>query len=143
MVRFKKAHPVLPGGLFLFSASNRRPNRPEQRQQADGKTILFSQNTKLFLDVSYDSAVMIAKARRTLPGHVTGQKPFQGHADKVSAVSHLETTPMSSICQTAQESRPANLSALYQTLKEMAARTKPATEKPVVVQGPVIVIRGK
>ena len=54
---------------------------------------------------------------------------------------------MNSTCQTAQEQRPANLSAnltaLHQTLKEMAARTKPVTEKPVAMQGPVIVIRGK
>ena len=54
---------------------------------------------------------------------------------------------MSSTCQTAQEQRPANLAAnltaLHQTLKEMAARTKPVPERPVIVHGPVIVIRGK
>ena len=50
---------------------------------------------------------------------------------------------MISTPQTAQEQRPANLAALHQTLKEMSARTKPVTERPVVVQGPVIVIRGK
>ena len=54
---------------------------------------------------------------------------------------------MSTICQTAQEQRPANLMALQQTLKEMFANTKssiPTTkERPVVIQGPVIVIRGK
>jgi hypothetical protein len=84
---------------------------------------------------------MFAEAGKTLPGQETRPKPFQGHADKVSAVSYLETTPMSSIAPTAQESCPANLSALYRTLKEMAAKTKPT--KPVIVQGPVIVIRGK
>ena len=54
---------------------------------------------------------------------------------------------MSTTCQNAQEQRPANLaanlSALHQTLKEMATRTKPVTERPTIVQGPVIVIRGK
>ncbi len=54
---------------------------------------------------------------------------------------------MSSTSQTVQEQRPANLaanlSALHQTLKEMAARMKPVAERPVIVQGPVIVIRGK
>jgi len=54
---------------------------------------------------------------------------------------------MSSTCQTAQERYPANLAALHQKLLEMAARTKssiPTTkERPVVIQGPVIVIRGK
>ena len=45
---------------------------------------------------------------------------------------------MSSTSQTAQEERPANLMALHETLKEMAARTM-----PVVVQGPVLVMRGK
>jgi hypothetical protein len=54
---------------------------------------------------------------------------------------------MSSTCQTAQEQRPANLTVLNETLKEMFASTKssiPTTkERPVVIQGPVIVIRGK
>ena len=54
---------------------------------------------------------------------------------------------MISTSQTAQEQRPANLAALHQTLKEMAASTKSAIpttkERPVVIQGPVIVIRGK
>jgi hypothetical protein len=58
---------------------------------------------------------------------------------------------MSSTCQTAQEQRPANLTAnltaLHQTLKEMFASTKsaiPTTKgRPLVIQGPVIVIRGK
>ena len=54
---------------------------------------------------------------------------------------------MSSISQPAQEQRPAALAALHQTLKEMAAGTKSsiptAKEMPVVIQGPVIVIRGK
>ncbi len=52
------------------------------------------------------------------------------------------------ICtQTAQEQQSANLAALHQKLQEMSARTKssiPTTkEGPVVVQGPVLVIRGK
>jgi hypothetical protein len=54
---------------------------------------------------------------------------------------------MSSTVQTAQERRPANLAALQQRLQEMAASTKsplPTTkEKPVALQGPVLVIRGK
>jgi hypothetical protein len=54
---------------------------------------------------------------------------------------------MSSTSQTAQERCPANLAALHQTLKEMFASTNAsvptAKERPVVIQGPVIVIRGK
>ena len=55
---------------------------------------------------------------------------------------------MSSTCQTAQEQRPrSNLTALHQTLREMFASTKSAIptvkERPLVIQGPVIVIRGK
>ncbi len=54
---------------------------------------------------------------------------------------------MNSTCQTAQEQQPANLTALHQTLMEMFASTKSAIpttkERPVVIQGPVIVIRGK
>ena len=53
---------------------------------------------------------------------------------------------MCSSCQTAQEQRPANLAALQKTLKEMFAATKsaiPTTRERPVVQGPVIVIRGK
>ena len=51
---------------------------------------------------------------------------------------------MSSTCQTSQEQRPANLAALQQRLQEMAASTKPVTrERSIVLQGPVIVIRGK
>ena len=52
---------------------------------------------------------------------------------------------MTSTPQTAQEQRPANLAALQQKLQEIAANTKlPAPkERPVVLQGPVIVIRGK
>jgi len=46
--------------------------------------------------------------------------------------------------QTAQEQQSANLAALHQKLLELAASTKPATkEKPVIAQGPVLVIRGK
>ena len=45
---------------------------------------------------------------------------------------------------TAQEQQSANLAALHQKLQEMFARTKStAKERPVVAQGPVIVIRGK
>ena len=54
---------------------------------------------------------------------------------------------MSTASQAAQQRRPANLEALHQSLQELAARTKstaPTTkERPVVVQGPVLVIRGK
>jgi hypothetical protein len=51
---------------------------------------------------------------------------------------------MTSTSQTAQEQRPANLAALQQRLQEMAANTKPTTkERPVVMQRPVLVIRGK
>jgi len=51
---------------------------------------------------------------------------------------------MNSTCQTAQDKRPANLAALHQTLREMFAATKSAAkEKPVVIQGPVLVVRGK
>ena len=80
-----------------------------------------------------------------MQGRATSPKPFQSRADKVSAKSHPEATPMSSTPQTAQEQRPANLTALQQTLKEMFARTKSSipTTRPVIVQGPVIVIRGK
>jgi len=51
---------------------------------------------------------------------------------------------MISTFPTAQEQRPANLAALQQKLQEIAASTKStAKEKPLVVQGPVLVIRGK
>ncbi|MGO9108113.1 MAG: hypothetical protein ACLP9L_02665 [Thermoguttaceae bacterium] len=54
---------------------------------------------------------------------------------------------MFSTCPTAQEQRPANIAALHQRLQEMAASTKSSAPKtkdmPVIVQGPVIVIRGK
>jgi len=86
-----------------------------------------------------------------LPGRAAYPKPFRSRADKVSAQSNPEATPMSSTSPTAQEQRPANLaanlSALHQTLMEMFASTKSAIpttkERPVVIQGPVIVIRGK
>jgi len=46
--------------------------------------------------------------------------------------------------QTAQEQQSANLAALHQKLQELAASTRStAKERPVVVQGPVLVIRGK
>ena len=87
---------------------------------------------------------------QTLPGQEAYSKPPKPMTDKVSAASYRvvpchswETAPMNTTCQTAQEQRPANLTALHQTLKEMFARTKSVTERPVVVQGPVIVVRGK
>ena len=46
------------------------------------------------------------------------EKPSGSHADKFSAVSYLEITPMNST-QTAQEQQPATLTALQQTLREM------------------------
>ena len=46
--------------------------------------------------------------------------------------------------QTAHDQQSANLAALHQKLQEMAANTRAtAKERPVVAQGPVIVIRGK
>ncbi len=46
--------------------------------------------------------------------------------------------------QTAQEQRPANLSALQQRLQEIAASPKSTPqEKPVAVQGPVLVLKWK
>jgi len=87
------------------------------------------------------------KERTTLPGQATYPKPFKPMTDKFSAQSYPETTPMNSTSQTAQEQRPANLAVLHQTLKEMFVRTKsaiPTTRaRPVSVQRPVIVIRGK
>jgi hypothetical protein len=53
---------------------------------------------------------------------------------------------MNSTAQTAQDQRSANLTALQQTLKEMFASTKsaiPTTREKPIMQGPVIVIRGK
>jgi len=54
---------------------------------------------------------------------------------------------MTSTTSTAQEQRPANLIGLQRTLKEMFARTKSSIptpqEKPVVVQTPVLVVKGK
>ena len=46
----------------------------------------------------------------------------------------------------AKEQCSANLTTLRHQLEEMAARTKavkPAVDRPNVVQGPVLVIRGK
>ena len=84
------------------------------------------------------------QARTSLPGLAAYRKPPKSHADKVLAP---EDTPMNSTSQTAQEKRPANLTALRQMLQEMAASVKssPATteERSVVVQGPVLVVRGK
>ena len=82
-----------------------------------------------------------------MPGQAASPKPSEGRADKVSALSHPETTPMICTSQTDQEQQSANLAALHQKLQEMFARTKssiPTTkERPVVAHGPVIVIRGK
>ena len=54
---------------------------------------------------------------------------------------------MSTASQTPQERRPANLAALHQSLHELAARTKSSASttkaRPVMVQGPVLLIRGK
>ena len=54
---------------------------------------------------------------------------------------------MSSTSPTAQEQRPADLAALHQKLQEIAANTKSSArttkERPVIVRGPVLVIRGK
>ncbi len=55
---------------------------------------------------------------------------------------------MSSTSQPVQEQRLANLTVLHQSLKELAASTKSsvattAKERPVVLQGPVLVARGK
>ena len=45
--------------------------------------------------------------------------------------------------QTAQEQQSANLAALHQKLQELAASTRSTAKERPVVQGPVIVIRGK
>ena len=51
---------------------------------------------------------------------------------------------MSNASPNVEEKRPANLTALQHDLKEMAARTRPASkQRPGIVQGPVLVIRGK
>ena len=50
---------------------------------------------------------------------------------------------MTSTPQTAQEQRPANLAVLHQKLREIAASTKSTAKEGPVVQGPVLVIRGK
>ena len=80
-----------------------------------------------------------------MPGQAACRKPSEGRADKVSAQSHPEATSMICTSQTAQEQQSANLAALHQKLQEIAASTKSSTakERPVVVQGPVLVIRGK
>jgi hypothetical protein len=111
----------LPGGHFLFLSPGRI--------------------------IRDESAVKMGKERKTLSGRTAYPKPFESRADKVSAHLHLESTPMSNPAQTAQEQHPANLAALRQRLQEMAANTKPPAltmqARPVIVQGPVIVIRGK
>jgi len=60
---------------------------------------------------------------------------------------HPRGYTMKCTSQTVQEQRPANLMALHQKLQEIAVRTKSsvptAKERPVVAQGPVLVIRGK
>jgi len=91
--------------------------------------------------------VQTGKAWQTSRGQAAYPKPSKPMTDKVSAQSHPEPAPMNTISQTAQEQRPANLAALHQRLQEMFARTKSAIptikERPVIVQGPVFVIRGK
>jgi hypothetical protein len=42
-----------------------------------------------------------------------------------------------------QEQRPANLTALQQWLQEVAAKAKPSKERPVILQEPVLVVKGK
>jgi hypothetical protein len=93
--------------------------------------------------------------KKTLPGRAACRKPSQPITDKVSAQGPspalrakcnrtLEFTPMSSTSQIAQEMRPANLAALQQRLQELAASAKAGA--PVgrpLVQGPVIIVRGK
>ncbi len=87
-------------------------------------------------------SVMVAETRETFPVNVGYPKASESRADKFSAQSQPETTPMSSTASTAQESCSATLTALHRTLKELAAKTKPG--KPVIAaQGPVMVIRGK
>ncbi len=110
--------------------------------------LLFWSNYAHFSLIILDEfAVKIWKGRKTLPGHTTHPKLSKSRADKDSARSDPEATPMSSTPQTAQEQRPANLTALHQTLREIAANTKSsvatAKERPVVIQGPVIVIKGR
>ena len=84
------------------------------------------------------------KERKTLPGRATVPKPSKPMADKVLAQSHPEATPMSCTSQTSKEQRPANLAALHERLQEIAASTKsPVPAARPVVQGPVIVVRGK
>jgi hypothetical protein len=53
---------------------------------------------------------------------------------------------MSETFQPAQKRRPANLAALRQGLQEMVANRKLSAttkERPVIVQAPVMVVRGK
>ena len=89
----------------------------------------------------------IENLKMILPGQAAYPKPFESRADKVSAQSHPEATAMSCPSQTAQEHLQANLAALQQSLQEIAANTKssvPTTkERRGVLQGPVLVIRGK
>ena len=79
-----------------------------------------------------------------MPGQAASPKPSEAITDKVSTLSHPETTSMICTSQTAQEQRPANIAALQQKLQEIAASTKStAKDRPVLIQGPVLVIRGK
>ncbi len=51
---------------------------------------------------------------------------------------------MTGTFQNSQERRPANLAALQQKLQEIAASLKSTRQsKPVVVHGPVPVLKGK
>jgi len=95
------------------------------------------------LTVLDDYAVNPWKERKTLTGQAAHPKPSENRADKFAAQSHPENTPMSCTSQTAQEQRPANLTALHQKLQELAIRTKSSVPKPVVAQGLVMVIKGK
>ena len=115
-------------------------------QEEKAKSPLHALEPHFALAVLDEFAGSPWKERKTLPGQAACRKPSRADADKVSAQSHPEATPMSSTPQTAQEQRPANLAALHQRLQEIAASTKssvPTTKRPVIVQGPVMVMRGK
>ena len=78
-----------------------------------------------------------------MPWQAAYPKPSEGDADKVFAKSPPEATPMICTSQTAQDQQSANLAALHQKLQELAASTRSTVKERPVVQGPVLVIRGK
>jgi hypothetical protein len=116
-------------------------------QEEKAKSPLHALEPHFALAVPDEFAVKTWKTRKTLPRRAACPKPSKPMADKVSAQSYPEATPMSCTCQTSLAQRPANLAALHQRLQEIAASTKasiPTTkERPVVVQGTVLMIRGK